>query len=413
MTTSLSRRAAYAVSGTRLNASLEDLARFGARDDGGVDRPALSPDDLAARAWLLERATALGCTVFTDACANLFIRRAGSSDLPPVMTGSHIDTQPTGGRYDGCYGVMAGMECLAALHDAGIETLRPIEVAVWTNEEGTRFSPGAMGSSAFVQPDRLDTYRTGRDADGITLADAIAEHDRALPNLAPRALIELHAFVELHIEQGPILEQAGIGLGVVSGIQGVRWYQIHCTGSAAHAGTTPMAVRRDAMLLAMHTATRITALAESLAGADLRLTFGRWHVLPNAINTVPSNVTFSVDFRHADPEVLAAFDARLAECLSTDCVATPEFVHAPVQFAVQVIDTVKAACEDLAQPALTLRSGAFHDAMYLADHCPTGMIFVPSRGGISHNPAEFTEPEDLEAGTRILAWCLTELANQP
>jgi N-carbamoyl-L-amino-acid hydrolase len=410
----LSLALAHAVNAPRLHQTLDELAQFGARDDGGVNRPALSAEDLAARAWLLEHATALGCTVFTDACANLFIRREGQQDLPPVLTGSHIDTQPTGGRYDGCFGVMAGLECLAALHDLQAETLRPIELAVWMNEEGTRYSPGAMGSSAFVAPERLPAYLQSVDSDGISLAAAIAEHSRAFAQLPVRERIAVHAFVELHIEQGPVLEQAGLAVGVVSGIQGVRWKQLRCLGSPAHAGTTPMAVRRDAMKLAIDCVAAIEALAAQLSTPeDLRLTFGRWQVLPNAINTIAGEVIFSVDFRHWDDAVLAAFDARLAAALPAHCSAEALFTHAAVAFDAPVVEAIASACAALQQPSMPLRSGAFHDAMYLAEHCPTGMIFVPSRDGISHNPNEFTEPRDLEAGTRVLAHTLLALANQP
>ena len=412
MSNSCAGKLAMAINQQRLVDSLEHLASFGATGDGGVNRQALSELDLQARRWLIEQAVSLGCSVFTDDCANLFFRRPGTTDLPPVVTGSHTDTQPSGGKYDGCLGVMAGLECLAALNDAGISTLRPIEVAIWMNEEGSRFSPGAMGSSAFVHPERLPLYLQASDADQVTLQQALTDHHQAFPDLPHRAAIPMSAFLELHIEQGPVLENAGITLGAVTGIQGVRWYQVVCEGSAAHAGTTPMHMRRDAMSLAIAATEQLRRLGDALAGSELRITFGRWQVEPNAINTIPSRVTFSVDFRHADPAVLEAFDQQLTECLPEYCQATAGFIHPPVQFPDTIVGTVTAACQALNQPFIPLRSGAFHDAMYLAAHCPTGMIFVPSRDGISHNPAEFTEPADLTAGTRVLAWCLAELANQ-
>ncbi|KGD70330.1 peptidase M20 [Tatumella morbirosei] len=412
MSNSCAGKLAMAINQQRLVDSLEQLARFGATADGGVNRQALSVLDLQARRWLIGQAESLGCSVFTDDSANLFFRRPGTSDLPPVVTGSHTDTQPSGGKYDGCLGVMAGLECIAALNDAGITTLRPVEVAVWMNEEGSRFSPGAMGSSAFVYPERLSHYLQATDADQVTLQQALTDHHQAFPGLPHRAPIPMSAFLELHIEQGPVLEKAGISLGAVTGIQGVRWYQVICEGSAAHAGTTPMHLRRDAMSLAMTATEQLRQLGDALAGSELRITFGRWQVEPNAINTIPARVTFSVDFRHADPTVLEAFDQQLKECLPDYCQATAGFIHPPVQFPEAIVSTVTAACQALNQPFIPLRSGAFHDAMYLAAHCPTGMIFVPSRDGISHNPAEFTEPADLTAGTRVLAWCLAELANQ-
>lgn len=404
---------ALAVSSTRLQGLLDTLATFGPSANGGMNRQALSEEDLQARAWLIDEARKLGCTVWTDACANLFLRRDGREDLPPVMTGSHIDTQPTGGTLDGCYGVMAGLECLHALHDANVLTRRPIEVVVWTNEEGSRFSPGAMGSSAYVEPARLAAYRNNLDKDGVSVGQALDAHALRFADIPLRDKIQTHAFVELHIEQGPVLEQADIPLGVVSGIQGVRWYQVRCTGASAHAGTTPHAMRNDAMLLAMNTVRHIDALADTLARDDKRLTFGRWNVFPNAINTIAGEVTFSIDFRHADPAVLAAFDAQLSDCLPATAELTSLFSHAPTAFDPKVLSVLEQACDASGLPWETLRSGAFHDAMYLAEHCPTAMLFVPSRDGISHNPLEFTEPTQLLAGAQALAWSLVALAEQP
>lgn len=401
-----------AVRGERLHGLLDILAGFGALPTGGMNRQALSDEDFAARAWLIGEAQRIGCRVWTDVCANLFIRRDGLEDLPPVMTGSHIDTQPSGGHLDGCYGVMAGLECLLALHELDLSTRRPIELVVWTNEEGSRFSPGAMGSSAFVEPQRMSAYRDSRDAAGVSVAEALDEHGRRFSALPLRERIAAHAFVELHIEQGPVLERAGVPLGVVSGIQGVRWYQVRCRGASAHAGTTPMDMRQDALLLATACLPAIDALAERLAGADKRLTFGRWQVLPNSINTVAGEATFTIDFRHADPEVLAAFDAELPACLPDAADLQPLFSHPPVAFDAAVVDVLQRAVEATGEASLSLRSGAFHDAMYLATHCPTGMLFVPSRDGISHNPREYTEPSQLEAGARALAWSLVQLADQ-
>jgi beta-ureidopropionase / N-carbamoyl-L-amino-acid hydrolase len=406
--------AALRVDAARLLASIATLATFGACADGGVNRPALSSTDLDARRHLIERALELGCTVHTDACANLFFRREGSKPLPPVLTGSHIDTQPSGGKLDGCYGVLAALECIAALEDAGICTHRPLEVVAWTNEEGTRFQPGAMGSSAFVDPSRMARYRDARDAAGVTLADALDTHAHAFPTLEMRPDGETaHAFVELHIEQGPLLEIASVPLGVVSGIQGVRWYTVRCAGTAAHAGTTPMHARRDAMTLAIDMRAQIEAFATTLGGEHTRVTFGRWSVEPNSINTIPACVTFTIDFRHPDAAVLDAFDRQLAECAARCGVAVETlFDHPPVHFPHTVVRHVANACAALGARSLTLNSGAFHDAMYLAKHCPTAMLFVPSRGGISHNPLEATNDEHLVLGTRALAHCLVHLCNE-
>lgn len=423
------RLAAQHVDDRRLLASIQSLARFGARGDGGVDRPALSDTDFDARRFLIDRALALGCTVHTDHCANLFIRRAGTHDLPPVMTGSHADTQPTGGKLDGCYGVLAGIECIAALNDAGIHTKRPLELAIWTNEEGTRFQPGAMGSSAFVDPALMTQYHTASDAAGVRFGDALAAHREAFPTLEMRSERDdahcpqdrcerrpapAHAFIELHIEQGPLLEIAGVPLGIVRGIQGVRWYAITCSGMAAHAGTTPMEVRQDAMTLAIHVRADIHAFAHALGQADTRVTFGRWSVFPNSINTIASSVEFTVDFRHPDAAVLAAFDRHIADCAARHQVKlVTRFSHEPVDFDDTLLAGLHDAAIALNAPTMTLTSGAFHDAMYLAQHCPTAMLFVPSRNGISHNPLEHTDDDHLVLGTRALAHCLTTLCNEP
>ncbi|MFS2224132.1 M20 family metallo-hydrolase [Pantoea sp. B65] len=400
------------ISQQRLMDKLTQLAQFGALENGGVDRQALSAEELEARAWLIDWACTLGCEVITDDCANLFIRRAGREDLPPVVTGSHIDTQPCGGNLDGCYGVIAGMECLSALADAGITTRRPIEVAVWMNEEGSRFSPGAMGSSAFVQPQLLAGYLGHQDAQGVTLAQALARCHQRFPQLPRRAPLPMAAFVELHIEQGPVLEQAGQPLAVVRGIQGVRWYQVTCQGQSAHAGTTPMADRQDAMTLARQTVQQLEQRAATLPADELRLTFGRWEIEPNAINTIAGRATFTLDFRHADAAVLAQFDHWMQQIAADNVAVECVFSHSPVAFNTQLQAQQYACARALQIDTATLTSGAFHDAMHLASHCPTSMFFVPSHHGISHNPAEYTDPQYLYLGAKALACCLTELANQ-
>ncbi|HDW8036033.1 TPA: M20 family metallo-hydrolase [Yersinia enterocolitica] len=401
------------ISQQRLMGKLAQLARFGALENGGVNRQALSAEELEARAWLIDWAYTLGCEVMTDDCANLFIRRAGREDLPPVVTGSHIDTQPCGGNLDGCYGVIAGMECLSALAQAGVTTLRPIEVAVWMNEEGSRFSPGAMGSSVFVQPQRLANYLNNQDAQGETLVQALTRCHQRFPHLPRRATLPLAAFVELHIEQGPVLEQANQPLALVQGIQGVRWYQVTCLGQSAHAGTTPMADRQDAMSLARQTVQQLEQRATALPADELRLTFGRWEIEPNTINTIAGRATFTLDFRHASPMVLAQFDDWMQQIAADNVVVECVFSHAPVAFNTQLLAQQYACTLALEIETATLTSGAFHDAMHLASHCPTSMFFVPSHNGISHNPAEYTDPQYLYLGAKALACCLTELANQP
>lgn len=411
------------VSNTRLQHALEALARFGGRDDGGVSREALTEIDLGARRHLVEQARALGCQVETDECANLFFRRPGKADLPPVLTGSHADTQPVGGKLDGAYGVIAGLEVIAALNDAGIETLRPIEVVAWTNEEGSRFGPGAMGSSAFVEPARMAAYRHSLDGNNITFGSALDAAQLAFPDVARRPLKQpVAGYVELHIEQGPVLERAGVPLGVVTGIQSVRWYRVECTGMAAHAGTTPMDERSDAMAAAVGVAHQLYLHALAEAGSNLRLTLGRWQVSPNSINTIPGKVEFTIDVRCVDEAVLARFEAALRGIVHAhawrgridfECI----FLRPPTRFPETMLSLIERACARAAQSSKRaapqrLTSGAFHDAMYLAEHCPTAMIFVPSKGGISHNAAEATEPHDLFIGVQALAYTVVELANQ-
>ena len=408
-------RVAEAVDRDRLASALATLAQFGARPDGGVARQALTDVENEARRHLVERARRIGCEVETDDCANLFFRRPGRADLPAVMTGSHIDTQPAGGKYDGAYGVIAGLEVLEALNDAGVETLRPVEVVAWTNEEGSRFKPGAMGSSAYVRPDRLQEYLRSRDDAGITLADALERTFRATTDVPRRARgADPAAFVEAHIEQGPVLERDGLPLGVVTGIQGVRWYTVECAGQAAHAGTTPMEDRRDAMVAAIGIAQRLQAIARLEALCALRMTMGRWTVSPNSINTIPGRVEFSIDARSAGEDTLDLFEARLVAVVHESGATLQRiFARVPTSFPEDLQALVESACLAAAGVApLRMISGAFHDSMYLAEICPTCMLFVQSRDGLSHNPEEYSSPEHLYLGARALAQVVTTLANR-
>jgi N-carbamoyl-L-amino-acid hydrolase len=411
------------VSNARLQNALDALARFGGRDDGGVSRETLTEVDLSARRHLIEQARGLGCHVEMDDCANLFFRRPGRAALPPVLTGSHADTQPVGGKLDGAYGVVAGLEVIAALNDAGMETLRPIDVVAWTNEEGSRFGPGAMGSSAFVDPARLPAYRESVDGNNITFGAALDAALRAAPDVRRRPFRQpVAACVELHIEQGPVLERAGMPLGVVTGIQSVRWYRVECTGMAAHAGTTPMDERSDAMTAAVGVAHQLYAHAAAEAGSNLRLTLGRWQVAPNSVNTIPGKVDFTIDVRCVDESVLERFENALRGIthaypwrgrINFECF----FSRPPTHFPDTMLSLIERACARACRLAARgapqrLTSGAFHDAMYLADYCPTAMIFVPSIGGISHNAAEETAADDLFLGAQALAYTVVELANQ-
>ena len=406
----------------RLQSVIAELAAFGGRSDGGVSRETLTDKDLQARRYLIDLARSRGCSVKIDDCANLFFRRPGTSDLPPVLTGSHADTQPVGGKLDGAYGVLAGLEVIAALNDAGIETLRPVEVVAWTNEEGCRFGPGAMGSSAFVDPSYLPIYRKSVDTKGVSFGNALDLALEAVPDVPRRLMAEpMSACVELHIEQGPVLERALVSLGVVTGIQSVRWYRIQVTGTAGHAGTMPMGERVDAMAAAVGLAQQLYAYQAVEAGEKLRLTLGRWLVSPNSINTIPGAVEFTVDVRCADEQVLVQFEAALNKITQAYSWAgqieiESIFSRPPTHFPAAMLDLIEMACTRACSKAsldapLRMTSGAFHDAMYLAEHCPTAMIFVPSKGGVSHNAAEETAPHELFLGVQALAYAVTSLAN--
>ncbi|HEY4541463.1 MAG TPA: M20 family metallo-hydrolase [Noviherbaspirillum sp.] len=401
----------------RLISTQRALARFGLREDGGVAREALTPVELDARRWLCSLFADGHYSWHVDAAANLFLRRAGREDLDPVVTGSHIDTQPVGGWLDGAYGVIAGIEAMRALDDAGIRTRRPIEVAVWTNEEGSRFNPGAMGSSSFADPTRLPALLQAQDVAGVRFETARDAALAATPQAGQVPLgRRLHAYVEAHIEQGPILEAGGFTLGVVTGIQGVRWFEFTVLGSSAHAGTTPLAARQDALMTAARLVARIGELGEARDDGALRITVGRFEAAPGSINTVADHVLFTVDLRHPQESMLEDIEAALralAEEAGGNCRCTMRRLmqRAPTRFDADVLKVIDAGVAHSGVPASRLGSGAFHDAMYLADVCPTAMLFVPSRGGISHNPAEDTAEADLAAGARVLAGVLTALAN--
>ena len=409
--------AAAAVREDRLWQRHMDMAQIGATPKGGVNRPALSPEDAEARRLLVGWAKARGFTTYVDEIGNLFIRRPGRrADVPPVLTGSHMDSQPTGGRFDGIYGVLAGFEVLEALENAGIATERPIEAVAWTNEEGSRFQPGTMGSAVFAGAKKAADLLGIADKAGTKLGDALARTLAATPDVQPRpTAFSVAAYIEAHIEQGPLLERAGTTIGVVSAIQGVRWFSAEVIGDEAHAGTMPRAGRRDALLAALRVVQRLSQ--EFADAADtIRFTVGRFEVFPGSPNTVPGRVFFTVDLRHPDRDTLQRLGDRIAplaaEAAGPCTVQVTETIHSrPVQFDPAVTGRIAAAAGRLGLRHMPIVSGAGHDAVYLAKLCPTGMIFVPCAKGISHNEAESATPADLAAGTRVLAEVLVELAN--
>ena len=396
-----------------------DMAKLGGTGKGGVNRQALSAEDAAARNLLASWAKARGFTIFTDAIGNLFVQRPGSDPkAAPVMSGSHMDSQPTGGRFDGMYGVLAAFEALEALEDAGVRTKRPVMAVAWTNEEGSRFQPGAMGSAVFAGHNRLDEMLAVRDWKGVVLKDALAETLKAAPATVRPGTpgFAVDSYVEAHIEQGPRLENEKKTIGVVTAIQGSRRYIVTVDGEEAHAGTTPRAARKDAYAAATRIA---SAMYEATTDADdtLRFTIGRIDVAPGSPNTVPGKASFTIDMRHPHNDALDEHEKKLEQIVAScaaPCAARIERVTkvAPTDFDPVVIDLVRAKANALKLPNMDMPSGAGHDAMHIARLCPAGMIFVPCERGISHNEAENATPSDLAAGTKVLVEVLEALANR-
>ncbi|MBL6455028.1 M20 family metallo-hydrolase [Belnapia sp. T6] len=413
-----------AVSEQRQWDRLMEMARLGAITgaDGspGVNRPCLSPLDREARRLLIGWGRELGLTPSIDALGNLFFRQEGrEAGLAPVLTGSHMDSQPAGGRFDGIWGVLAGLEAIQALREAGITPRRPIELVAWTNEEGGRFAPGCMGSMAYAGHSAPTSWDAVEDGEGIRFGDALREQlalEADLPR-RPLGVVEgqaPHAYVEAHIEQGPRLETEGYDIGVVTGIQGSRWFLVELRGESAHAGTAPLSTRRDAVQDMVRAVTALNALMDDPTDV-LRFTVARIEVHPNSSNSVAERVRFTIDFRHPAAAVLAArgdaieptIRAAVQHC---EVTVTERFHAQPADFAPLVTEAVARATAAQGLRALRMPSGAFHDAQFMVPLCPTGMIFVPSRRGISHNPAEYSSPVQLAAGTRVLAQVLAELA---
>lgn len=401
------------ISGADLSALIVRLAEFGGRDDGGVDRQALTQDDIASRRFLVDYATSLGAEVSRDPMANMFFRWPGTdNNLTPVVMGSHSDSQPTGGKYDGAYGVCAALEVLRAMSAAGIRCVRPVEVVVWTNEEGCRFAPGSMGALSFVHPEKFEGYLSVVDGNGSSVRQELDSHNSQFADVPLRVFASpMFAFLEAHIEQGPVMDRLGIPVGVVRGAQGTRWFELTVTGSAAHAGCTPRKDRSDALRRATEIASRVYSAFDQ--GDDaLRVTIGRMQVEPGATNVIPERVIMTVDVRHPAAETLDGFEQMLKSLQASDVAVEKTMDIAPLEFSEPIRKVISSAANRLGVRTMETDSGAFHDSVHVAKHCPTGMIFVPSIGGISHNPREETAPADLLAGTRVLAATVLELASQ-
>ncbi|WP_050465338.1 Zn-dependent hydrolase [Herbaspirillum autotrophicum] len=398
----------------RLLKRISDLAAVGAIEGGGVCRLALTDSDREGRDLVCRWMQELQLEVSVDAIGNVVGLRRGREDGAPVMTGSHIDTVRTGGRYDGNLGVLAGLEVMAALNDAGIVTQRPLAVAFFTNEEGARFQPDMMGSLVFQGDMPLQQALDTVGIDGTSVRENLDRIGYA--GAAPVGNNRVHAFVELHVEQGPVLEHEHITIGAVTGVQGIHWTEYTVEGISNHAGTTPMRLRHDAGIVAARIACFVRDLSARLGGGQLA-TVGHLQLTPNLINVIPNRAVFTVDLRNTDGVVLVQAVQSVSEFAAV--VATEEGVSlttrsladfAPVEFAPHLVDRVEAIARQRGHSVRRMPSGAGHDAQMLARMCPAGMIFVPSVGGLSHNVAEFTADSDIQAGADILLELMLELA---
>lgn len=402
----------------RLWASLMEMASIGPSPNGGSRRLALSSEDLDGRRKLLDWAESLGCTWQADQAGNMFIVRPGhDNSLSPVAVGSHLDTQPLGGRFDGVLGVLAGLEVFRTLNEQGIKTRRPLVLINWTNEEGSRFAPAMGGSGVYSQRLSLEDFRAARDKDSITLGEALDES--GYKGSLTRHDLQLAAYFELHIEQGPILEKKGLPLGVVSGVQGLRWYDITFTGDSAHAGPTPMEYRHDPLMAATGFIEAMRQSVRDDVDGISRLTIGDFQVAEPSRNVIPGAVTLQVDVRHTDENALQQLDDTLRthvkafaerEGVSADI---RELWHMPVtHFDASLVEDLSSAAQALGYPPFSMMSGAGHDAVNVSYVTPTAMLFIPCREGISHNEREYAEPEHCAIATQVLCDALMRTANR-
>ena len=402
-----------AIDQKRLWQSLMDLAKVGATPKGGVRRLALTEVDRQGRDLFVRWAREAGLAVRWDRVGNIFARREGAEpSLPPVVMGSHLDTQPSGGKFDGAYGVMAGLEVLRALNDRKIATRAPMEVAAWTNEEGSRFPPGMAGSGVFAGVHEIGQIWSSKDLDGTTFEQAL----KSIGYAGDGRPHPLCAYFEAHIEQGPVLEDTRTTIGVVQGALGQRWFDVLVTGMDAHAGPTPMEMRKDALIGASRFVLEVNRIAREYPDYA-RATVGFMQVKPNSRNVVPGEVRTSVDMRNASDATLLKMKKdleRTAKAISAEYrveIELKEIVHfPPCEFAPQLVDSVRRAAKDLGLSHRDIVSGAGHDAVYLARVAPTAMVFVPCEGGVSHNEIENARPEDLAAGCEVLFRAALEAA---
>ncbi|WP_367189454.1 Zn-dependent hydrolase [Burkholderia sp. Ed8] len=394
------------IDGARLWRSLADMARVGATPRGGVRRLALTEDDRRGRDLFAQWCRDAGMAVRVDAVGNLFARRDGAdAQAAPVLIGSHLDTQPEGGRFDGVYGVLAGLELVRTLNDAGIATDKPLEIVSWTNEEGARFAPAMLGSAVFAGALPLDDALAKQDADGVTLGAALDACGYRGTRAAGGAV---DAYFEAHIEQGPVLEANGTTIGVVTGGQAIRWLDVTVTGVAAHAGTTPMPYRKDAYFASAQIALELERIVAGYAPRGLA-TIGQVGIRNASRNTIAGDLTFTVDLRHHDDAEVDAMErdlrdacARIAAARGVQVAIDTCWRSPATPFDRDCVELVAQAAAAFGYTNERIVSGAGHDAILLARRVPTAMVFIPCVDGLSHNEAEDALPDDVTRGTNVL-----------
>ena len=397
----------------RLWNDIIESGKIGATEKGGLCRLALSDEDRRVREWFVNACRAEGCEVRFDKLGNIFARRAGRrNDLHPIAIGSHLDSQPTGGKFDGILGVLAGLEVVRTLNEHGIETEHPIEIIDWTNEEGARFAPAMQGSGAFARVLDQETILSCQDREGRVFGEELERIGFRGEDVCGDH--PLDSYFELHIEQGPILEAEKKVIGVVGGVQGMRWYDITLKGRASHAGTTPMKMRRDAVVAAAEIIVAVNHLAGEI-GEGALTTVGVIDAYPNSRNVVPSRVFMTVDLRHTEVEVLDRMEERLKGVVAAICSQhqVSETLDClwdspPVRFDVECVDAVREAAKKDDHPLREITSGAGHDAVYVSRVAPAAMVFIPCKDGISHNEIESATPEHVGAGASVLLEAVLE-----
>ncbi len=401
------RIAEVRINATRLWESLMEMAQIGATPKGGCNRQALTDEDKQGRDLFVRWCMDAGCTIKIDQMGNIFARRAGKNEvLPAVIAGSHLDTQPTGGKFDGVYGVLSALEVIRSLNDAGVESDAPIVAVCWTNEEGARFPPATIGSGVWAGEFDLKYGHSRVDKEGKMIGDELKRIGYLGKEECPTSTIK--AAFEVHIEQGPILEEANLQIGVVTNVQGARWYNLVIEGQPGHAGPTPMEVRRDPFMAIHRILKKLYKLAEDNAPWG-RVTFGDIKAEPGSRNTVPEKLVLAIDMRHQDQSVLDKMDKVMRDIVKHECDALnlaveirDEWILQAVGFNSICVNAVQKAVDLMGYSHMQMISGAAHDSVYVSKVVPTSMIFVPCENGLSHNEAENAKPEDLEAGCNVL-----------